>query len=88
MSAMSEPAEITNLRDWLKVHDKTHEELGRLVGCTKVHIGRIVDGSPRVSIGLALRIFDATGVKVGPLAEANNSDIPVLRRIHSNSAAA
>ncbi len=57
------------------------QELGRRVGCSGEHIGRIVKGDPRVSPALALRIFDETGIRVGPLQGCSNTEIAVVRRV-------
>lgn len=77
------------LDGWLKANDCTKQELGRRVGCSGEHVGRIVNDDPRVSQALALRIFDETGIKVGPLRGMTNTDVAVVRRLNtSNSAGA
>jgi hypothetical protein len=63
----------------------TKQELGRRVGCSGEHIGRVANNDPRVSQALALRIFDETGIKVGPLAGVSDEDIAVVRRLNPQS---
>lgn len=70
------------LADWLESNDCSKQALGRRVGCSGEHIGRIANDDPRVSQVLALRIFDVTGVKVGPLKGLSNADIAVARRLN------
>jgi plasmid maintenance system antidote protein VapI len=84
---MDEP---TTLSAWLENQSPpvTKQELGRRVGCSGEHIGRIVNDDPRVSQTLALRIFDETGVKVGPLKAMTNTDIAVVRRLNASGAGA
>lgn len=75
------------LADWLKANKCTQEELGSRVRCSGEHVGRIAKNDPRVSQQLALRIFDETGVKVGPLRGMANTDIAVVRRLNPPSEA-
>lgn len=82
------------LSDWLARTDPatgrticSKQELGRRVGCSGEHIGRIANDDPRVSQALALKIFDETGVKVGPLRSMANTDIAVVRRLNGSAGA-
>ena len=88
-------ADEMTLKDWLARRDPdtgkslcTMQALGKRVGCSGEHIGRIVADDPRVSLKLALKIFDETGVKVGPLKSLPNADIAVARRLHFSTGAA
>jgi hypothetical protein len=79
--------EHNTLSDWLSAHNLTKEELGRRVGCSGVHIGRIIKADPPVSQTLALKIFDVTGIRIGPLAGISESEIAVVRRLSGAPAA-
>jgi len=75
------------LKAWLLAQRVSQQELARRVGCSDVHVGRIANGSPRVSLALSIRIFDETGVRVGPLANSSAEDIAAFRRLESARAA-
>ena len=80
-------ADQNTLLDWLSAHDMSKEELGRQVGCSGVHVGRIIKADPPVSQTLALKIFDVTGIRIGPLAGISESEIAVVRRLSGAPAA-
>ncbi len=79
------------LQGWLDANDVTKGQLGQRVGCSDVHIGRICkeeEAPVKISTELALKVFNETGIKVGPLRKASNSDIAAVARVLSASAGA
>jgi hypothetical protein len=71
---------MSDLQAWLKAKNRTFEQFGADVGCSGVHVGRIIKGDPRVSLALAFRVFDETSLAVGPLAGKSKKDIAAMRR--------
>lgn len=56
-------------------------EFARQVDCSDVHIHRICNDDPRVSPDLAVRIFEQTGVRIGPLRNASEEEAKVFARV-------
>lgn len=80
--------EKTPLQTWLDDNGVTMNELGKRVGCSGVHIGRICDDDPPVSTALAVRIFRETGVRVGPLRNVEDAEVEIIARTLPANAAA
>lgn len=74
------------LSEWLKETGTTQVALAKMLDCSDVHVSRIANGDARVSIALAIAIFDKTGVRVGPLKDASTHDVAVLKRFHGVAA--
>lgn len=69
------------LQAWLDDTGTTKAEFARRVECSDVHIHRICNDDPRVSPDLAVRIFKETGVRIGPLRNASESDAQAVARV-------
>lgn len=77
-----------NLETWLKETRTTKAALGRKVGVSGEHIGRIAKGEDCVSLSLALAIHRETGAKVGVLAKASDRDLKAIARVVGSGRAA
>lgn len=53
------------------------------VGISKVHASHVIRGIKTPSKDLAIRIYRATGEKLGPIAGATDEDIAVLERFEA-----
>ncbi len=53
------------LADWMEDHEKTAAEVGRMCGVHRSAISRLLTGQRSPTFDLALRIWEATGRKVG-----------------------
>lgn len=69
---------MNELSLWLGENKMTKEDFGRMVGCSGVHIARITKDDPRVSPDLALRIYNETGIAVGPLKGKTKAQIKTI----------
>jgi len=54
--------------------------LSRAVQISRVHAFQVIKGEKTPSKQLAIRIYHATGHKLGPIAEASDAEIAVLER--------
>ncbi|WP_395443601.1 hypothetical protein [Caulobacter sp. UC70_42] len=77
-----------DLEKWLKETRTTKVALGRKVGVSGEHIGRLAKGEDCVSLSLALAIHRETGVKVGVLARASDRDVKAVARVVGQGRAA
>ncbi len=76
------------LKSWREKNEVSQEALAKLLGVRQPTISRIEADEGRAPLGISLRIFDATGVRIGPLNNATKRDIAVLRRAVSVGVAA
>lgn len=53
------------------------------LGISKVHASHVIRGIKVPSKDLAIRIYRATGQKIGPIADASDEDIAVLERFEA-----
>jgi DNA-binding XRE family transcriptional regulator len=58
------------------------------IGIKKSHAYMIARGDRTPSLPLALKIHDALGLKLGPLADASRAEIKALERVAERSAQA
>lgn len=68
--------------------DLTPTKLARSCSISVPHASLILAGKKVPSHGLAVRIFRATGIKMGPIVDASEEEIAVLERFHATSAPA
>lgn len=61
----------------------TPTELAKAVGISVPYAWQILNGKRPTTIDMALRIFDATGAKVGPIAGLSANEIKTARKIAS-----
>lgn len=78
-------AEKNPLQAWLDDNEETKAAFARRMDCSDVHIHRICNDDPRVSPGLAVRIFKEIGVRIGPLRNASEADAEAIARVLSRS---
>lgn len=57
-------------------------------GVKKSHAYQLADPDRTVSLKVALRIYDRTEIKIGPLAQATDKDVQTLRKFAPSEAAA
>lgn len=57
--------------------------LGRAVGISKTHASHVINGIKPPTKALAIRIFRATGHKLGPIADASDAEIAILERFEA-----
>lgn len=50
-------------------------------GVTPAYVRMMMAGKRKPSLGLALRIYDATGVQLGPIADLTRAQISVARQM-------
>lgn len=55
-------------------------ELARAAGISVPYASQILSGVKPLHCGLAIKIWDAFRVKLGPISEATDEEIAVLRR--------
>lgn len=60
--------------------------LARRLGCSKSYLNHVLSGRKALGPRLAIRIFEATGEKLGPLEGASTRDIKALQRIEARAA--
>ena len=65
------------LAELLVVEDSTAASLARRVGCHRSYVTRALKRN-RTGRSLAVRIFKATGRKIGPIANASDEQIAAL----------
>lgn len=80
---------MDDLKAWREANDKMSQTtLALRVGTTQPHLSAIENGVEGVSLSLALRIFDRTGVRVGPLKAMNGHEIAAVRKLSETRATA
>lgn len=57
-----------NLKDLVREYG-SQVALAKALGCDKSYLNRFVSGGRTISPALAIRIFNVTGNKLGPLSE-------------------
>jgi plasmid maintenance system antidote protein VapI len=59
----------------------TPTELAKAAGISVPYASQILSGARPASLDIALRIFDSTGVQVGPLANLSKGEIKTARKM-------
>lgn len=65
--------------------DLTPNRLAQAVGISQPYASQLLSGKRPLQLGLAIRIYRTTGVKLGPIAGAADEDIAVLERFEPTS---
>lgn len=78
---------MNDLKKWRDGRKISQVKFAKMVRTTQPHLSAIENDATNVSQVLALRIFDETGIKVGPLKAMTNPDIAVVRRLNAGAAA-
>lgn len=76
----------SDLKQWRNDKGLTQAEAAKILRVTQATISRIESGEMAVSTPRALRIFKATGVKLGPLEKANTKEIATITRLYEVAA--
>lgn len=56
-------------------------DLSAKIGVSVAYASQLLSGARKPSLELALRYFDAAGVRLGPLVGATDEEITTLRRL-------
>ena len=75
-------------RQWRKDRKLNQIAAAKLLGLTQPALSRLEADESAASLMHALRIFDKTGVRIGPLVDATEPDIDSLRKFLSEGARA
>lgn len=75
-------------RQWRKERKLNQIEAAKLLGLTQPAVSRIEADEKSASIMHALRIFDKSGIRIGPLSEATGPEIESLRKFLPEGASA
>lgn len=59
----------------------THEEIARVVGKDRSYVTKMLSGQRKMPLDIALTIHRRFGLKLGPLAKANDAEIKAAARI-------
>lgn len=77
-----------SLKIWRKSKGWNQTKLAGELGFTQPTISKIERDEAHMSERAALTILDKLGIKVGPLADATDSEISFVRRVYGAEAAA
>lgn len=58
----------------------THEQLAARIGKSRSYVSKVLSGKRSPTLPLALRIFDVTGTRLGPLTDKTDAEIETLRQ--------
>ena len=62
------------LKDWLGRNGTTQAELAGKVGVSRAHLSRIANGDPRISLGVAAKLEEITGIPASRFAANSAAD--------------
>lgn len=79
---------MSDLSEWREARNINQTVFAKKLGTSQPHVSDIERGVAQPSDVLALKIFDETGIKLGPLKRLSNPDIAVVRRLVSQAGAA